>query len=268
MPRPVPCLPDISLSSRLHMSPPSPALTYADFWQCRGRQSFWLTRHVSYRLGAALALLARRIGVTPRGVTALSFVAGVGGACLIAIFPEIPQWWGGCILFITLHLAYALDCADGVLARATGTTSRSGALLDKMADLLSSMFIPGILGIAAFQNQSTWADNYYHVFLIWWSLTPRLALTTMTWLKEGMTPEIDRKRDDDARQHTVFWKLKKLAGNIQDDVIYRTGIAVSWAFGCYWDFILVFQTFCCLLLIVYLVTSYRDISDAEKGGNV
>lgn len=246
------------------MSETPPALKYADFWEYRGRQSFWLTRHVSYRLGALLALLASFIRLSPRGLTALSFATGVGGACVVVLYPEMPRVWAGLVLLITLHLAYGLDCADGVLARATRTTSRSGALLDKMADLLSSLFIPGILGIAAFQNQTTWADNYYHVFLVWWSVAPRLALTTMTWLKEGMTPEIDRKGADDARAHTVFWKLKKFAGNLQDDVIYRTGIAVSWACGCYWDFVLVFQAFCCLLLVVYLVTSYCDIHDAEK----
>lgn len=246
------------------MPDPPRALTYADFWQYHGRQSFWLTRQISYRIGAILALIASRTGISPRGLTLLSFLTGVGGACLIACFPEIPQIWAGLVLLVTLHLGYGLDCADGVLARATRTTSRAGALLDKMADLLSSLFIPGILGIAAFQNQTTWADDYQHAFLIWWSLAPRLALTTMTWLKEGMTPEIDRKGAADARDHTLFWKLKKFAGNLQDDVIYRTGIAVSWAFGCYWDFVLIFQSFCCLLLIVYVITSYRDIQDAEK----
>ena len=246
------------------MPNPPPALTYADFWQYHGRQSFWLTRNFSYRIGAALALVAARVGISPRGLTALSFLTGVGGACIVASLPDLSNLWAGLILFITLHLAYGLDCADGVLARATRCTSRSGALLDKMADLLGSLFIPGILGIAAFQNQAIWAENYYHVFLVWWSITPRLALTTMTWIKEGMTPEIDRKGADDAREHTLFWKLKKFAGNIQDDVIYRTGIAVSWAFGCYWAFVLIFQSFCCLLLVVYIVTSYRDIHGTEQ----
>ena len=248
------------------MSDPPPSLTYSDFWQYRGRQSFWLTRQLSYRVGAVLALVAARTGLSPRAVTALSFLTGVGGACLVAFLPQIPLPIAGLLLFIVLHLAYGLDCADGVLARATRTTSRSGALLDIMADLLGAMLIPGILGIAAFGGQTTWADDYSHAFLIWWSMTPRLALTVVTWLKESMTPEIDRKCSDDARTHSLFWKLKKFAGNLQDDVIYRTGIAVSWAFGCYWDFILVFQSFCCLLLFVYLVTSYRDIarSDAQK----
>lgn len=241
------------------------ALTYADFWRYRGRQSFWLTRQLSYRLGAVLALIAARIGLSPHMVTILSFLTGVGGALIVAMQPALPLPLAGIFLFITLHLAYAFDCADGVLARATRRTSLSGALLDKCGDLLGAMMIPGILGVAAFGTQATWADDYSHAFLIWWSVTPRLALTTVTWIKEGMTPEIDRKGSDDARVHTLFWKLKKFAGNLQDDVIYRSGMALSWAFGCYWDFILVFQSFCCLLLIVYLFTSYREIAATERG---
>lgn len=246
------------------MSDHPAALTYADFWKYRGRQSFWLTRHVSYRLGAVLALFAARTGLSPHTVTMLSFLTGIGGTLLVATQPQMPLPLAGLFLFITLHLAYGLDCADGVLARATRRTSRSGGLLDKCADLLGSMMIPGILGIAAFGSQATWADDFSHAFLIWLSVTPRLALTTVTWIKESMTPEIDRKGSDDIRVHTLFWKLKKFAGNLQDDVIYRSGMALSWAFGCYWDFILVFQSFCCLLLIVYLVTSYREMAASER----
>ena len=246
------------------MSNPAPALTYADFWRYRGRQSFWLTRQLSYRLGAVIALGASRLGLSPHAVTVLSFLTGVGGAICVATMREVPLPLAGLFLFVTLHLAYGFDCADGVLARATRRTSRSGALLDKCADLLAAMIIPGILGVAAFGTQATWADDFSHAFLIWWSVTPRLALTMVTWIKEGMTPEIDRKGTDDARAHTFFWKLKKFAGNLQDDVIYRSGLALSWACGCYWDFIFVFQSFCCLLLIVYLITSYRDIAAAEE----
>ena len=244
--------------------PPPPALTYTDFWRYRGRQSFWLTRQVSYRIGSVLALLASRLGLSPHAVTVLSFLTGVGGALAVAAQPQLPLPLAGAFLFVMLHLAYGLDCADGVLARATRRTSLSGGLLDKCADLLGSMLIPGILGIAAFGTQATWADDFSHAFLIWWSVSPRLALTTVTWLKESMTPEIDRKGSDDARDHTLFWKLKKFAGNLQDDVIYRSGMALSWAFGCYWDFILVFQSYCCLLLIVYLITSYREVAAAER----
>ena len=240
------------------------ALTYADFWKCRGRQSFWLTRHVSYRLGALLALIASRFGLLPRTVTILSFLTGIGGALFVASQPQMPLPIAGALLFIILHLAYGLDCADGVLARATRQTSRSGALLDKCADLLGSMIIPGILGVAAFNSQAAWADNFSHAFLIWLSITPRLALTTVTWLKEAMTPGIDRKGSEDMRLHSVFWKLKKFAGNLQDDVIYRSGMAVSWACGCYWDFMLVFQSYCGLLLVVYLITSYREVAASDR----
>lgn len=246
------------------MTAPARDLSFAHFWHYHGRQSFWLTRHFSYRLGSWLALVANRLGLSPHTVTLLSFVAGVGGTVAVALAGGLPPAAGGVILFVALHLAYGLDCADGVLARATGRTSKTGGLLDKMSDLLGSMIIPGVLGVAAFQNQAKWTDDLFHPFLVWWSIMPRLALTTITWIKEGMTPETDRKGAEDAREHTLFWKLKKFAGNLQDDVVYRTGIAVSWGCGCYWDFIFVFQAYCLLLLVVYIITSYREVAAAER----
>lgn len=78
-------------------------------------------------------------------------------------------------------------------------------------------------------------DDFSHAFLIWWSMTPRLAMTTVTWIMEGMTPKIDRKRSDDLRKETLFWRLKKFAGNIADDLVYRTDSAVIWAFGSFGD---------------------------------
>ncbi len=246
------------------MSSVPAALTYTDFWKFHGRQSFWLTRNISYRLGAVLALIAQRLGLTPHTVTALSFLTGVGGASFVALVPNLPLPLAGLILFASLHLAYGLDCADGVLARATGRTSKSGLLLDKSADFISAMMVPGILGIAAFGTQTSWADEFWHPFLIWWSTTPRLALTTLTWLKEGITPEIDRKGASDTREHNLFWRLKKFAGNLQDDVVYRTALALSWATGRYWDFVLVFQSFCFVLLIVYAVATFRELADGES----
>lgn len=245
------------------MAESSTTLTYADFWKYHGRQSFWLTRQFSYRIGAALALVASRVGLSPHAVTMLSFLTGVGGACAIALSPTMPALTGGIFLFIMLHLAYGLDCADGVLARATQRTSKAGGLLDKMADLLGAMIIPGLLGVAAFESQAKWTDDIFHPFLVWWSMMPRLALTTITWIKEGMTPEIDRKGADDQRSHTIFWRMKKFAGNLADDVVYRTGIAVSWAMGCYWDFIFFFQLLCFGMLVIYVITSYRDVAASE-----
>lgn len=179
----------------------------------------------------------------------------------------MPLPFAGALLFVTLHLAYGLDCADGMLARATRRTSRSGALLDKSADLLGAMIIPGVLGVAAFSSQATWVNGFSHAFLIWFSITPRLALTTINWIKDGMTPETDRKGADDTQERTIFWRLKKFAGNLQDDVIYRSGLAVSWACGCYWDFIFIFQSYCGVLLVVYLITSCREIEAIDRASS-
>lgn len=245
------------------MSADPPPLTYSDFWKFRGRQSFWLTRHVGYRLGALLALIAFRMGLSPHCLTALSFLTGVGGAVIVGVV-GMSQFAAGILLLCALQLSYGLDCADGVLARATNRTSRSGALLDKIADLSGSLIIPGILGAEAFHQQNHFVPHSWYPFLLWWSLAPRAMLTMLMWLKDGMTPQIDRKGAVDTRPKTLFWRIKKFAGNITDDITYRTGLALSWATGCYWDFTLVFHSIGFLMLLVYIVSSVREIAAADE----
>ena len=52
-------------------------------------------------------------------------------------------------LFAGLFGAYWLDCADGLVARATHTTSHFGAVSDKLADLAVSLGTNAFLGFAA-----------------------------------------------------------------------------------------------------------------------
>ena len=76
--------------------------------------------------GVFIAGLGLSAGLSPNAVTMIG--------CALAI-PIVVLNSSGELLWASavLHLFYAIDCADGILARATRRTSRSGAFLDDLA---------------------------------------------------------------------------------------------------------------------------------------
>lgn len=92
----------------------------------------WYMRVINRRLGRAIAAAAAQTRATPDQVTAASFVAFLGGAGLIAtVTPGIEMAVAAMLL---LQLGFALDSADGQLARLRGTGSPAGEWLDHVVD--------------------------------------------------------------------------------------------------------------------------------------
>lgn len=89
-------------------------------------------RWVNRRLGRYSAAAAYRLGWTPNVVTALSAVISFAGLALIAVAP--PSVWVGLLAATLLALGFALDSADGQLARLTGTGGPAGEWLDHVVD--------------------------------------------------------------------------------------------------------------------------------------
>jgi phosphatidylglycerophosphate synthase len=97
-----------------------------------------LTVAVNQRIGAGLCVLAHLLRLPPSVLTLCSLATGVGGsALLIGAGTPRPQGpiYAGVGAFLLWQLSYCLDCADGQLARQTGTTSDAGARLDVMCDV-------------------------------------------------------------------------------------------------------------------------------------
>lgn len=90
------------------------------------------SRFVNRRLGRLLAAVAYHRGLTPNGVTALSAACSFVGIAVIALVR--PSWPVGVAVALLLVLGYALDAADGQLARLRGGGSMSGEWLDHMID--------------------------------------------------------------------------------------------------------------------------------------
>lgn len=94
------------------------------------------SRTVNRPLGRRLAALAHVVGATPDQVTALSGAVTAAGIAAIALAPApsgAGRWWG-VVVAALLVAGYALDAADGQLARLRGGGSLAGEWLDHVVD--------------------------------------------------------------------------------------------------------------------------------------
>jgi phosphatidylglycerophosphate synthase len=117
---------------------------------------------VSQRLGAVVALIADRLRIAPTVLTLVNVVLGVGTSVCVAVFApsvvsgDLPAWVLGLGALVAWQVAYAIDCADGQLARVTGQASAAGARVDVLADVLVQISLVTALASAstAFQPKT------------------------------------------------------------------------------------------------------------------
>jgi phosphatidylglycerophosphate synthase len=145
------------------MSPEAPAqsLGYHDFLSRNGG-GYLFTRVISQRIGAACALIAHRLRITPTTLTLINLVLSIATAAMvIAVVPQAKAgdlpWWPIAILAaIGWQLAYGLDCADGQLARAAGIGSPAGARVDVLCDIVSQAgFAASVAAVTAAYSPHT-----------------------------------------------------------------------------------------------------------------
>jgi phosphatidylglycerophosphate synthase len=92
------------------------------------------SRWINRPAGRQLAILAFRVGLSPNQVTILSGLTSLAGIVVLALAPAtVPV---GFLVAFLLALAYALDSADGQVARMQGGGSRTGEWLDHVIDCL------------------------------------------------------------------------------------------------------------------------------------
>ena len=109
------------------------------------------SRFVNRKLGRVLAALAFHAGLTPNGVTGLSAVCTFSGIATLALVA--PSWGTGLLVAGLLVLGYALDSADGQLARLRGGGSPAGEWLDHMVDAgkTASLHLAVLVGLYRFE---------------------------------------------------------------------------------------------------------------------
>lgn len=104
--------------------------------------------YVNRPVGRLFAAIAYRVGLSPNQVTLVSAAftfAGIG-----VIFAGPIEIWTGIIVWLLLAIGYALDSADGQVARLRGGGSLSGEWLDHFIDAvkISSLHLAVVIGLA------------------------------------------------------------------------------------------------------------------------
>ncbi|RKW70658.1 CDP-alcohol phosphatidyltransferase family protein [Galactobacter caseinivorans] len=102
----------------------------------------WPNRRVA-RLAAAAAV---SVGLSPNAVTWLSVLVSASG---LAVLLAAPITWGtGIIVAVLLAAGFALDSADGQVARVTGKGSPAGEWLDHVVDSVRTPAIHLAIAVA------------------------------------------------------------------------------------------------------------------------
>ena len=238
---------------------------YHDFWQMRGRQSIWVTRNISYRLGATIAVVTSRLGISPNMLSLLS-AAITFCSCVLAVYLGQGTWLAALVVIFGLQLGYAFDCADGPLARATGRQSSFGSLLDKICDLSSGMVFPCVLAYGAghyYYQGVVEAEMDYTLRVLLAVIILRSILNVLLWLKELVIHQASRL-EEDTRERNLWWRAKKITSLYIDEPVYRLGIGLAWSLDWFWEFIIIYSIGILIITVIYLLSSKKEMDLADK----
>jgi len=131
--------------------------------QARG-VSLW-SRYVNRPLGRVIAATAVVVGLSANGVTVISALTTVAGLAVLVTMP--PGLASGLLVAVLLILGFALDSADGQVARYTGTGSPAGEWLDHVVDAGKMVAVHAAVLVAWYRFELAPADAWYAVPLLY-----------------------------------------------------------------------------------------------------
>lgn len=130
------------------------------------------SRWVNRPLGRVFAATAYRLGLSPNAISLISAAFTYTGIVLIAT--GTPSWWLGVVVVVLLVVGYALDSADGQVARLQGGGSLAGEWLDHVLDAFKCTSFHLAVAVMWFRNPEGWP--------VWTTLVPlAFALQATGW---------------------------------------------------------------------------------------
>lgn len=229
--------------------------TLRQCWEARSKNCFWVAEQFGYRIGSLISWAALRLGLSPNLLTLAALGCGLAGVA-VACWPGVDRVTGGIALLVGLLGSCCFDCSDGVVARLSGRTSGFGHVLDKICDLTLSIVLAGSLGVVALSQPTVLLPDAWKPILLVWTLVPKQVFSVVTWLRES----IDHRPGQPPRTlgSSPFDRAKRLLGNLTDDAPYRTGVALSWMAGCYFEFALVMHCAFATIILLYILVNRNN----------
>ncbi|QKV68526.1 CDP-alcohol phosphatidyltransferase family protein [Streptomyces harbinensis] len=122
------------------------------------------SRWINRPLGRVLAAAAFRAGLTPNRVTLLSALVSYAALAAVALYP--PSWPLAVGVYAGLVLGFALDSADGQLARLRGESSAVGEWLDHVVDAAKITALHAVVLITFYRHFDLPHDGWLLVPLL------------------------------------------------------------------------------------------------------
>ncbi len=130
------------------------------------------SRWVNRPLGRVLAATAYRLGLTPNVISLVS--AAFSFSALVVLAFATPSVWVGILISTLLIVGYALDSADGQVARLAGGGTLAGEWLDHILDAFKTSGFHLAVLIMWARNPGGWPQ--------WTALIPLVfALQSSVW---------------------------------------------------------------------------------------
>ncbi|MDY3049949.1 MAG: CDP-alcohol phosphatidyltransferase family protein [Rothia sp. (in: high G+C Gram-positive bacteria)] len=188
------------------------------------------TRWVNRKVARVFAAAAVKFGITPNGVTALSASVSLAGMALMIVFP--PSLGLGLGVALLFALGYALDSADGQVARVTGASSPAGEWLDHVVDSMRTpaMHLTILIGMIKFPAAFP-LDSWQ----IWWLPLAFTVLITGHFMSQILAEQLRNNRGTAAP--AAGGNLRSFI-NLHMDAGTFCWIFIFWGTG--WGFILVY----------------------------
>jgi len=147
----------------------------------------------------AASLIVRalyRTKITPNQVTVAAFLIGLAGAGCFALATRRAFILAG----VLAELSSIVDCADGMLARARGTSNDFGAYLDLLLDRINEY----LLIVGAILGQYRLAGREIDLILGFFTLGLYFLLTTQFYLAKNLIRDERRGESAENRGWLMF----------------------------------------------------------------
>ncbi|MDO4898062.1 MAG: CDP-alcohol phosphatidyltransferase family protein [Rothia sp. (in: high G+C Gram-positive bacteria)] len=188
------------------------------------------TRWVNRRVARIFAAAAVKFGINPNGVTAISAFTSLIAMVLLIAFE--PSFWLGAAAAALFALGYALDSADGQVARVTGASSPAGEWLDHVVDAMRTPAMHLTILVGFIKHSGSWPTTGWQ---LWWLPIAFCVLMTGHFMSQILAEQLRNNRGTSAPPS---------GGNLRSFVnLHMDSGTFCWAFifwGTGWGFLVVY----------------------------